>query len=256
MIAKGICFEVAGNGPPLYMVHGIGSRKTTWNPLVAELATHFTCVSYDLRGHGGSDVLPTPYLLDDLVNDLEMLRSHLGHEQIRIMGHSLGGMIGPAYARAYSDKVDSLVLLSTAAGRSKEDRNKLKNLTDSMNEKGVMPVIDTLVHRWFTDGFIANRPDAIEHRKRQIEETPENVFLSVVQIYAQTEMAPWLKEIKCPCLIMTGELDGGCHVNLNRFMHGELENSKLVILDGLKHSILVEAPDRVLKHVKEFLFNE
>lgn len=256
MIAKGICFEVAGNGPPLYMVHGIGSRKTTWNPLVAELAAHFTCVSYDLRGHGGSDVLSTPYSLDNLVDDLETLRSHLGHDQIRIMGHSLGGMIGPAYVRAYSDRVNSLVLLSTAAGRSAEDRNKLKNLTDSMNMNGVMPVIDTLVHRWFTDDFIANHPDAIERRKRQIEETPEDVFLSVFEIYAQTEMAPWLKEIKCPCLIITGKLDGGCHVKLNRFMHGELENSKLVVLDGLKHSILVEAPDRVLKHVKDFLFNE
>lgn len=256
MIAKGICFEVAGSGPPLYMVHGIGSRKITWNSFVAELATHFTCVSYDLRGHGGSDVLPTPYSLDDLVNDLETLRCHLGHEQIRIMGHSLGGMIGPAYARAHSDKVHSLVLLSTAAGRSAEDLNKLRNLTDSMNEKGVMPVIDTLVQRWFTDDFIANRPDAIERRKRQIEETPEDVFLSVFEIYAQTEMAPWLKEIKCPCLIITGELDGGCHVELNRFMHGELENSKLVVLDGLKHSILVEAPDRVLKPVKNFLFDK
>ena len=248
-----IHYQVSGDGPALYMVHGIGSRRSTWNPLISELSEYYTCVSYDLRGHGDSVVLPTPYSLQDMVEDVESLREHLGHEKIHIMGHSLGGMIGPAFARKFPDRVSSLIILSTAAGRSAEDKAKLSNLGKSMEEKGVMAVIDTLVQRWFTDDFIAKRPDVIETRKKQIEETPEDVFLSVFQIYATTEMDSWLHEIKCPCLIITGELDGGCTPTLNRFIHGELENSKLAILEGLKHSILVEAPDRVLTPVKRFL---
>ena len=62
---------VSGEGPPLYMVHGIGSRKVTWDGLLPTLEPHFTCVRFDLRGHGDSPVPPVPYTLDQLVDDLE-----------------------------------------------------------------------------------------------------------------------------------------------------------------------------------------
>ena len=103
------------------------------------------------------------------------------------------------------------------------------------------------------DDFIARRPDLIDVRKKQVEETPEAVFLSVFWIYATTEMAPWLNEIQCPCLVLTGELDGGCNPRLNEFMHSQLPDARLVILDSIKHSILVEGPERVIPHVREFL---
>ena len=109
------------------------------------------------------------------------------------------------------------------------------------------------MERWYTDEFIETRPDLIEMRKKQVEDTPEHVFLSVFWIYAKTEMAPWLNEIQCPCLVLTGGLDGGCNPRLNEFIHGELPNSKLIILEGIKHSILVEGPARVIPHVKSFL---
>ena len=53
--------------------------------------------------------------------------------------------------------------------------------------------------------------------------------------------------------MLTGELDGGCNPRLNRFIHAELSDSQLVILDGLKHAFMIEASDRVLPHLREFL---
>ena len=253
MASIDVSYRIEGSGPPLYMIHGIGSRKITWDPLIAELSENFTCVSYDLRGHGESPVPEPPYSLDELVEDLEALRARLDHEQIHIIGHSLGGMIGPAYARAHPHRTLSVGLLSTAAGRNEEDRAKLRAVGEAMESKGVMPVINTLVERWYTDDFIEQRPDLIEMRKKQVKDTPEAVFLSVFWIYATTEMGPWLNEITCPCLVLTGELDGGCNPRLNEFMHGQLPDSRLVILDGIKHSILVEGPERVIPHVREFL---
>ncbi len=253
MSSVAVDYQVEGQGPGLYMVHGIGSRKATWKPLIETLKDRFTCVSYDLRGHGESPIPPTPYNLDQLVEDLEALRQQLGHEKIHIIGHSLGGMIGPAYARAWPERTLSVGLLSTAAGRSEEDRAKLQAVYSAMEERGVMPVISTLVGRWYTDEFINERPDLIELRKQQVADTPEAVFLSVFDIYATTEMGPWLNQLNCPCLVLTGELDGGCNPRLNRFIHQQLRNSELVILDGIKHSILVEAPHLVIPHVEAFL---
>jgi pimeloyl-ACP methyl ester carboxylesterase len=210
MAAVEVAYEVTGEGPPLYLVHGIGSRKATWGGVIPQLEDRFTCVTHDLRGHGQSPVPPTPYTLDDLVADLEALRARLGHEKIHVMGHSLGGMIAPAYARAHPGRALSAGLLSTAAGRTEEDRARLKAVGEAMERKGIGPVLDTLVARWYTDAFIAARPEAIEARKKQVTDTPAQVFLSVFWIYATTEMGPWLPEVACPCLVLTGELDAAC----------------------------------------------
>ena len=44
MSAVDVAYTIEGAGPPLYMVHGIGSRRVTWSKLVAELKADFTCV--------------------------------------------------------------------------------------------------------------------------------------------------------------------------------------------------------------------
>ncbi|MFT7555936.1 MAG: 3-oxoadipate enol-lactonase [Planctomycetota bacterium] len=253
MAAIDVSYQTAGQGPALYLVHGIGARKSTWNEVVEGLQDQFTCVSYDLRGHGDSPVPATPYSLDDLVEDLEALRVKLGHERIHVAGHSLGGMIGPAYAKAYPEHCLSVGLLSTAAGRNDDDLAKLKAVGEAMEANGVVETLATFVARWFTDGFVAAHPEKIAARLQQVEDTPTNVFLSVFWIYATTEMAPWLSEIEQPCLVLTGEFDGGCNPRLNQFIHEQLPDSELVILQNLKHSLMIEASDRLLPPLRQFL---
>jgi pimeloyl-ACP methyl ester carboxylesterase len=253
MSAVDCAYFVEGDGPPLMMVHGIGARHKTWKGLIDYLRSDFQCISFDLRGHGESPVPPTPYTLDDLVKDVEALRAKLCIDRMHVIGHSLGGMIGPAYARAHPERVMSLGLLSTAAGRTEEDSAKVMDVVTAMEERGIVEVLETLVARWFTDDFIANRPDAIQARLRQVRETPAEVFLSVFHIYAETEMAPWLHEVTAPSLVLTGELDGGCNPRLNRFIADTLPDAELVIMEGLKHAILLEASERVAEHVRAFL---
>ncbi len=253
MSAVDCAYSVDGKGPPLFMVHGIGSRRATWDALVAELERDFTCIRYDLRGHGDSPVPPVPYSLDDLVADLEALRAKLDIERAHVIGHSLGGMVAPAYARAHPERVLSLGLLSTAAGRTENDCARLEGVIAIMEQNGIGSTLDSLVVRWYTDAFIAARPEAIAARKQQVVDTPAEVFLSVFRIYAGTEMAPWLHEVTAPALVLTGELDGACSPRHNCFMAETLPNAELVILDGLKHSILVEAPERVIPHLHDFL---
>ncbi len=256
MAAVDVSYRIEGSGPPLYLIHGIGARKSTWDALIAGLRDRFTCVSYDLRGHGESPVPPTPYSLDELVEDLEALRTKLGHDRIHIAGHSLGGMIGPAYARAHPKHCRCIALLSTAAGRTDEDRAKLRAVGEALENNGIAETLPTFVDRWFTDAFIAASPAAIEARLQQVVDTPADVFMSVFWIYATTEMAPWLHEIDQPCLVLTGEFDGGCNPRLNRFMHEQLPDSRLVILEGYKHSLLMEASHEVLPQLRDFLLEQ
>ncbi len=249
----GSAFSVEGEGPPLFMIHGIGASRHSWDGVVKHLSTHYRCIGYDLRGHGKSPMTKVPFTLDDLVDDLEALRAELGIERAHFIGHSLGGMIGPAYARRYPQHVETLGLLSTAAGRTADDSAKVKGVVAAMEQKGIAPVLETLKDRWFTPEFATQRPDIIANRMKQVIDTDAAVFLNVFHIYAETEMAPWLNQIACPSLVLTGEFDGGCPPRLNEFIAGELKASDLVILNGLRHAILLEAPERVAAPVASFL---
>ena len=246
-------FSVEGEGEPLFLIHGIGASRASFAGLIPLLRSQYRCISYDLRGHGASPVPKPPYTLDDLVEDLEALRKELGIERAHFAGHSLGGMIGPAYARRYPQHVLTLGLWSTAAFRTGDDSAKVRGVVAAMRSKGIPQVLETLRDRWFTPEFAERRPDVITRRMQQVIDTDPEVFLSVFDIYAETEMSPWLHEVKHPCLVLTGENDGGCNPRLNRQIAAALPDAELVILPVLRHAILLEAAGQVAPPVLDFL---
>ena len=248
-------YSVAGNGPALILVHGIGAARNTWKKALPVLTQHFTVVTYDLRGHGASPKPDGEFGLDELVADLERVRELCGFDSVHIAGHSLGGMIGPAYAYKYPQRVKSLGVLSTAAFRTDEDSTKVWAVVKAMEDKGIANVLPTLTDRWFTDAFIESYPEVVENRLKQVIETDKDVFLNVFRIYAGTEMQPWLHKVQTPALVLTGENDGGCNPRLNKLIAEALQNSELLILPELKHSILLEAGDKVAEQLVRFIQN-
>lgn len=191
--------------------------------------------------------------LEELVADLERVRERTGFEQAHFAGHSLGGMIGPAYARAFPERVLSLGLLSTAAFRTEDDSAKVKGVVQAMRTQSVPEILATLANRWFTDSFIAHNPDVVEARMEQVIGTDTQVFLNVFDIYAETEMAPWLTEVAAPSLVLTGENDGGCPPRLNEKIADAMPNARLVVLPEVKHSIMLECGDVVAGEMLSFL---
>ena len=246
-------YSVDGSGDPIILVHGIGAARDAWRFMVPVLRDHFSVITYDLRGHGESPMPDGEFGLDDLVGDLERVRERSSFDSVHIAGHSLGGMIGPAYARKHPDRVRTLGLLSTAAGRTEDDSAKVWGVVRAMEEKGIAKVLDTLVDRWFTDDFIANNPDVIQRRLDQVVDTDPNVFMNVFRIYAGTEMMPWLHEVAAPSLVLTGEFDGGCNPRLNKLIAEAMPDAELVVLPDVKHAILVERGETVAAHMIRFI---
>ena len=245
-------YSIDGEGPPLFLIHGIGAARDAWRFALPKLIKKFTIISYDLRGHGSSPKSQYEFDLEDLVEDLELLRHTTGFKTAFFAGHSLGGMIAPAYALKYPDHVKAIGLLSTAAGRTQEDRNKILTVIKLMEEKGIPQTLPTLVQRWFTDDFIKKFPEIIEKRIQQVTDTDPNIFLNAFRIYANTEMQSWLHRISLPALVLTGENDGACNPRLNQLIARKLNNSELTILPDLKHSILIEAPNLVSESLSNF----
>jgi len=246
-------YQITGEGAAVFLTHGVGARRQVWDGIIARLAPHFRCISYDLRGHGGSDGATAPLGLDEFAADLEALRAELGIEQAHFIGHSLGGMIVPTYARAHPQRIKSLGLICTAAFRSPEAKANGAKFVEKLYAEGMPGILDTMLGRWFTDEFRRDHPEVVEVRKQQMLNADQRVYRETYKVFATTDMGPWLHEITAPTLVTTGEFDPGCSPALNEKIAAALPRSELVILPALRHSVLVEAPDLVADLLLRFL---
>lgn len=110
----GLAFHRGGTGPPLVLIHGIGSSHRVWDPVVAALAERFDVIAMDLPGFGESPPLavgmePHPAALAAAVADV---LDDLGIAAPHVAGNSLGGWI--ALELAGIRPTASLVLISPA----------------------------------------------------------------------------------------------------------------------------------------------
>jgi 3-oxoadipate enol-lactonase len=106
--------EVAGEGPPIVLCHGITAtrRYVTHGSRVLERAGH-AVVSYDARGHGESDPAPAGegYGYPQLVADLErVVAASVGDERFVLAGHSMGAHTAVAYALRHPQRLAGLLV--------------------------------------------------------------------------------------------------------------------------------------------------
>lgn len=88
-----------GSGPPLVLVHGLGSRRESWAPVLAGLAAEREVVTVDLAGHGSAPALSGELTLDRLVVDLHDVLVAEGLQGADLVGSSLGARMVLELAR-------------------------------------------------------------------------------------------------------------------------------------------------------------
>jgi pimeloyl-ACP methyl ester carboxylesterase len=119
-------YRIAGSGPAILLIHGIGDNSTTWNTIQAKLAQQFTVIAPDLLGHGQSDKPRADYSVAAYANGMRDLLSVLDIERVTIVGHSLGGGVAMQFAYQFPQLVERLILVS--AGGVTKDVNVLLRL--------------------------------------------------------------------------------------------------------------------------------
>ncbi len=104
---------------PVVMVHGNPSWSFYYRKLVLALRDNYRCIVPDHIGMGLSDKPDDEtynFTLDQRTDDLESLLDHLGiTENITLVVHDWGGMIGMAYATRHPERIKRLVILNTSA---------------------------------------------------------------------------------------------------------------------------------------------
>ena len=112
-------FRVAGSGPAILLIHGIGDNSTTWSTVQPKLAQRFTVIAPDLLGHGKSDKPRADYSVAAYANGMRDLLSVLDIDRVTVVGHSLGGGVAMQFAYQFPQLVDRLILVG-AGGVTKD----------------------------------------------------------------------------------------------------------------------------------------
>jgi len=246
-------WDDGGDRPPVMLIHGVGADGTSWDQIAVALAPEFRVFRLDLRGHGRSGHIEGALTLEDFVEDVVDVLDACAVPSAHVVGFSLGGMIAQGIALQHASLVRRLVLLSAVAGRTAEERARVQARLAILREQGVAAITGAAQERWFTSDFIARNPDLVTRRMQQLQQNHGPSYAAAYTVFSTSDLGEQLHGIRAPTLIATGEHDIGSNTRMARFMHAQIEQSRLEILPGLRHSILVEAPELVARLVRNFL---
>lgn len=249
-----LSYRMDGHGTqPLVLVHGVGSEGRAWAGVIQRLSDAFRILSFDLRGHGQSSRVKGRYEIEDFAGDVLALADHVGFRRFDLAGFSLGGLVAQRIALSSPERVRRLVLLSTVAGRTDDERNRVAARLTALESGERGSHYDASLSRWLTEDFQRRNPALLAQLRERNAQNDPDCYAAAYRVLAETDFAEALSAIRAPTLIATGEDDIGSNPRMAAFMHSRIQGSRLEILPGLRHSILMEAPELVSALMRDFL---
>jgi pimeloyl-ACP methyl ester carboxylesterase len=118
---------VAGEGPPVLLMHGWPQHWYLWREVIPRLAPHARVIAPDFRGFGWSDVPRSGYEMDQLKRDMLALLDELGVQELSIAGHDWGGFVGCLLALEHPERVKSFLALNVIPPWPARDRRVLRD---------------------------------------------------------------------------------------------------------------------------------
>lgn len=99
----------AGQGEPLFLLHGVPKTHYHWRHVIPLLTPHFTVIAPDLRGLGDSEHPVVGYDMKNMGEDIAALATHLGYEKFNLAGEDWGASTAYQLAANHPDRVKKLV---------------------------------------------------------------------------------------------------------------------------------------------------
>lgn len=241
------------DGPVVLLAGSLGSDLRMWDPQVPMLLdAGFRVVRYDHRGHGGSPVPTGPYTLADLGADALELLDRLGVGRARVVGLSLGGMVGMWLAQQAPERVERLVLCCTSARLG--PASMWDERIAAVSAGGSAAVAEPVAERWLTEATRVRRPELARWLVDMIAATPSPGYAGCCAAIRDMDLAPGLASITAPTLVIAGAADPATPPEHAQRIVDGIPEARLVVVPGVAHLGNVEAPARfgelMLRHLQ------
>jgi 3-oxoadipate enol-lactonase len=248
-------YELHGKSgaPWLAFSHSLACDLRMWDAQVEALKDRFRILVYDTRGHGKSSAPAGAYTLEMMADDLRALLSHLDIQRLHFVGLSMGGMIGQTFALKYSGIFSSLTLADTTSRYPAEAAPLWQERIRTVESKGMQPLVQATLERWFTEPFRKNHPDKVRKIAESILATPVAGYAGCCAAIPKIDVTARLKEIECRALVICGEQDAGTPPAMARQIHENLPGSRLALIPQAAHLANLEQPEAFNRVLSDFL---
>jgi pimeloyl-ACP methyl ester carboxylesterase len=251
--------RVEGDGPAVVLIHGFCAALDWWDEIAPSLATRHRVIRLDLIGHGGTDAPRSGYEIERQAALVAAVLDSLGVDRISVVGHSMGGEVAMALLEARPQQVDRIVLIDTPPTEDAVSFNLLTRLY-------LFPVLGQALSYWrpdpalrrglaqgFAPGFPV--PDRFVADARQLTYTAFSSayeagtayrrWLPISERFAKVQPVP-------PLFFIMGALDAIVPARSAK-LYEQVPGARVVVLDGVGHSPMVEAPEKTLDLLEVFL---
>ncbi len=249
-------YEQHGSGPPLLLIAGLASDSQSWLPVVAALAQQFTVILPDNRGVGRS-TQECAISVELMAHDCAALIHYLGHGQVAVVGHSMGGMVAMALAHRYPQLVACLVLVAAVARNSTRNNLLFCDWADRLEAGERRAAWFRTILAWIlTEQFFDNR-QLLDATLTYLLSYPwpqlPAAFRHQVQAIAAFDATPRLRELTMPTRVLAGEHDILMPLEHAEYLARQIPGASLGIIKGAAHSLHTEQPQAFISAVTDFL---
>jgi pimeloyl-ACP methyl ester carboxylesterase len=251
-----MAYSDAGEGVPLVCLHGYPLNRHIWDPQLMGLSDAVRVLAPDLRGHGESQVLPGPYSMDLLAEDINNFLDALEiREQIVLCGLSMGGYVAFAFFRWYPQRVKGLVLTATRAGADTLEGKAGRDQAIALAlESGVPAVIEDMPSKLLSTESYKRNPKLVATVKAIMQSSSlEGILGDLKGMRERPDSTPTLPDIDVPTLIIHGANDPIIPLAESRAMQDTIPNSELEIIPGAGHLPNMEKPQAFNAALREYL---
>jgi len=238
------------SGPVLILSGSLGTDLAMWDDQFDALSYPWRLLRYDMRGHGQSAVPPGPYTIEMLGRDVLALMDALKIETAAFCGLSIGGMIGQWLGANAGDRIERLILCSTAAHLPPPAA--WNGRIETVRAQGMRAVAEAVLARWFTPGFAESAPEVVERIRAMLLATPVEGYAACCAAVRDMDMRESLKDIALPSLLVAGDADPATPPEMSRFVADRIAGARMVELPAA-HLCNIEAVEDFNREVRGFL---
>ncbi|WLW50890.1 alpha/beta fold hydrolase [Streptomyces sp. YU58] len=260
-------FRMAGEGPALVLIHGIGDSSRTWAELIPDLARSHTVIAPDLLGHGSSDKPRADYSVAAYANGVRDLLTTLGIESATLVGHSLGGGVAMQFAYQFPERTERLILVGAGGvGREVNPVLRLVSLPGAhlmlscLRLPGMRLQVGLAAHlmKLLDTDLGQDAAELLTLVDALPDETSRNAFIRTLRA-----VVDWRGQVvtmldRCyltegmPTMLLWGDRDSVVPVRHAYGAHEAMPGSRLEIFEGAGHFPFHSDPDRFVSLVEDF----
>jgi pimeloyl-ACP methyl ester carboxylesterase len=253
-----LAVTLAGDGPPLLLIPGLGATRVIFDPVLPFLTPHLRVAVYDQRGIGASQSDPGPFTTEQLGDDGVAVLDGLRLERATVLGASFGGMVAQQLAVRHPDRVSALVLAATGPGNAHLVREPDPAASDALLGKGARTPADAYrvaCTVLYSRTFQEEHAGFIEQQVRDRARRPIAPRVFQAQLAASRGHDAWdrLPSIACPTLVMHGSEDAVMPLANAELLAARIPGAVLMVFDGAGHLFFHEQPARTAQALTTFV---